>query len=84
MDFITPLFLDHQCGPSTDSGKRYFGAKSTRISEKVQIFNPQNGDFSKMWPSSRFGLAMAVLGDHFNNLNIIIIHGLQVSIFWPI
>jgi hypothetical protein len=24
-------------------------------------FGPQNDDFSKMWPSSQFGLAMAVL-----------------------
>jgi hypothetical protein len=26
---------------------------------KSPNFGPQNGDFSKMWPSSRFGLAMA-------------------------
>jgi hypothetical protein len=28
---------------------------------KRQDFSPQNGDFSKLWPSSRFGLAMAVI-----------------------
>jgi hypothetical protein len=49
------------CGPSTDSEKRYFGAKSIRFLEKKTNFGPQNGDFSKMWPSSRLGLAMAVL-----------------------
>jgi hypothetical protein len=54
-----------QCGPSTDSDKRYFGAKSIRSLEKKTNFGPQNGDFSKMWPSSRIGLAKAVLNDHY-------------------
>jgi hypothetical protein len=35
-----------QCDPSADSAKN-------------PNFGPQKGDFSKMWPSSRFGLAMA-------------------------
>ncbi len=39
---------------------RYFREKSIRSSEKVQI-GPQNDDFSKLWPSSRFGMAMAGL-----------------------
>jgi hypothetical protein len=30
-------------------------------SPKNPNFGPQNDDFSKMWPSSRFGLAMADL-----------------------
>jgi hypothetical protein len=34
---------------------RYFQAKSTRSLKKIHEF------FSKIWPSSRFGLAMAVL-----------------------
>jgi hypothetical protein len=37
----------HQCGPSTDSKKRYFGAKSTRISEKVQILALKMAIFQK-------------------------------------
>jgi hypothetical protein len=41
-----------QCGPSKASEKRYFGAKSIRSFEKNPNFGPQNGDFSKMWPSS--------------------------------
>jgi hypothetical protein len=39
-----------QCGPSTDSEKRYFGAKSIRSLEENLNFGLQNGDFSKMWP----------------------------------
>jgi hypothetical protein len=34
---------------------RYFQTKSTRSLKKIHEF------FSKIWPSSRFGLAMAVL-----------------------
>jgi hypothetical protein len=40
----------HQCGPSTDSEKRYFGAKSTRISEKVQILALKMTIFQKCGP----------------------------------
>jgi hypothetical protein len=40
----------HQCGPSTDSKKRYFGAKSTRISEKVQILALKMAIFQKCGP----------------------------------
>jgi hypothetical protein len=50
-----------QCGPSKSSENRYFEAKSIRSLEKKTNFGPQNGDFSKLWPLSRFGLAMADL-----------------------
>jgi hypothetical protein len=39
--------------------KTIFGARLIRFLEKNPNFGPQNDDFSKMWTSSRFGLAMA-------------------------
>jgi hypothetical protein len=45
----------HQCGPSTDSEKRYFGAKSTRISEKVQILALKMAIFQKCGPRADLG-----------------------------
>jgi hypothetical protein len=36
---------------------------------RLENFGPQNGHFSKMWPSSRFGLAMADTNT-LENLNI--------------
>jgi hypothetical protein len=41
--------------------KTLFCSKIDYIFRKTPNFGPQNDDFSKMWPSSRFGLAMAVL-----------------------
>ncbi len=40
---------------------RYFGAKSIRSLENVQNLALKMTIFFKMWPSSRFGLAMAEL-----------------------
>jgi hypothetical protein len=45
----------HQCGPSTVSEKRYFGAKSTRISEKVQILALKMAIFQKCGPRADLG-----------------------------
>jgi hypothetical protein len=45
----------HQCGPSTDSEKRYFGAKPTRISEKVQILALKMAIFQKCGPRADLG-----------------------------
>jgi hypothetical protein len=42
-------------GPSTDSEKRYFGAKSTRISEKVQILALKMAIFQKCGPRADLG-----------------------------
>jgi hypothetical protein len=42
-------------GPSTDSEKRYFGAKSTRISEKVQILALRMAIFQKYGPRADLG-----------------------------
>jgi hypothetical protein len=50
-----------KCGPSKASKNAFFWSKIDWILKKNPNFGPQNGDFSKMWPSSRFGLAMAGL-----------------------
>ncbi len=42
-------------GPSTDSEKRYFEAKSTRISEKVQILALKMAIFQKCGPRADLG-----------------------------
>jgi hypothetical protein len=39
-----------QCGPSTDSEKRYFGAKSIRSLEKTQILALKMAIFQKWGP----------------------------------
>jgi hypothetical protein len=39
-----------QCGPSTDSEKRYFGAKSIRSFEKIQILALKMAIFQKCGP----------------------------------
>ncbi len=47
-----------QPGPHAVSENSYFGAKPIKSLEKYN-FGPLYDDYSKMWPSSRFGLAMA-------------------------
>jgi hypothetical protein len=44
-----------QCGPSTDSEKRYFGAKSIRSLEKVQILALKMAIFQKCGPRADLG-----------------------------
>jgi hypothetical protein len=47
--------------PSCSLWKTLFWSKIDYIFRKTPNFVPQNDDFSKMWPSSRFGLAMALI-----------------------
>jgi hypothetical protein len=44
-----------QCGPSTDSEKRYFGAKSIRSLEKTQILALKMAIFQKCGPRVDLG-----------------------------
>jgi hypothetical protein len=44
-----------QCGPSTDSEKRYFGAKSIRSLEKIQILALKMAIFQKCGPRADLG-----------------------------
>ncbi len=44
-----------QCGPSTDSEKRYFGAKSIRSLEKIQILALKMAIFQKFGPRTDLG-----------------------------
>ncbi len=44
-----------QCGPSTDSEKRYFGAKSVRTLEKILILALKMAIFQKCGPRADLG-----------------------------
>jgi hypothetical protein len=70
-----------QCGFSTVPEKCYFEAKSTRSLEKNPNFGPQNYDFLEMWPSSRFGLAMADQRSKIclNNKRLLLTLGLSIQ-----
>jgi hypothetical protein len=44
-----------KCGPSTDSEKRYFGAKSIKILEKTQMLALKMAIFQKCGPRADLG-----------------------------
>jgi hypothetical protein len=44
-----------QCGPSTDSEKRYFGRKPIRSLEKIQILALKRAIFQKCGPRADLG-----------------------------